>query len=57
MNAHRKRRHFGAATRVAAWLSALLIIATPFYPPAAEAGATDSTITGPIPATVTPGDT
>jgi len=56
MNAHRKRRHFGAATRVAAWLSALLIIATPFYPPAAEAGAPDPTITGPIPATVTPGD-
>jgi hypothetical protein len=56
MDAYGRRRHFGAANRVTAWLSAAFTAAILCLPLIAEAGVPNPTITGPIPATVTPGD-
>ena len=56
MDAYGRRRHFGAANRVTAWLSGALTAAILCLPLAAQAAVPNPTITGPIPATVTPGD-
>ena len=56
MDAYGRRRHCGAANRVTAWLSVAFTAAILCFPLIAEAGVPNPTITGPIPATVTPGD-
>src|SRR5215471_13073820 len=56
MDAYGRRRHFGAANRVTALVSAAFTAAILCLPLITEAGVPNPTITGPIPATVTPGD-
>jgi Alpha/beta hydrolase domain/Pentapeptide repeats (8 copies) len=56
MHAYGRRRQFGTANRITAWLSAAFTAAILCLPLIAEAGVPNPTITGPIPATVTPGD-
>jgi hypothetical protein len=56
MDAYGRRRHFDAANRVTTGLSAALSCAILCLALAAGAAVPNPTITGPIPATVTPGD-
>jgi hypothetical protein len=53
MDAYGRRRHFGTANRVTAWLSTAFTAAILCLPLAAQAAVPSPTITGPIPATVT----
>ena len=56
MDAYGRRRRFGATNRITAWLSTAFTVAILCLPLKTEAGVPNPTITGPIPATVTPGD-
>lgn len=56
MDAYGRRRHFGAANRVTAWFCATFTAAILCLSLIAEAAVPNPAITGPIPATVTPGD-
>jgi hypothetical protein len=48
MDAYGRRRHFGVANRVTAWLSAAFTAAILCLPLITEAGVPNPTITGPI---------